>query len=144
MKTSTYRYELSINALMDAYLAGKLGHSSRNGCAVTHVLGGKSDWMDVINPLAGTIDHENKVTNPKQFAKGLQQISRHHFTVEEIICLEASFSGRRKDLTGKFISNFDDTNDPDCTLGLSAVFESLSQWKSPLHSPPKPKEQVHV
>lgn len=90
-------------------------------------------WMNVIHPRTGTIDHQFKITNPKDFAKGLNIINKSGFSIEEIIRLEAGFSGRQADEKGALISTFDDANDPDCNLGMNGVLSVLSELNPPIH-----------
>ena len=115
--------------LMHAFLNGKIGHGGNSPCAVTHILGGKRDWIDVIQPSRGTIDHKLKLSDPTRFAKGLQLINESAYTIEEIIYLEAQFCGREKDSSGRLMSTWDETNDPDGAIGLEAVLEGLQQLK---------------
>lgn len=119
------RYYQSVSILLAAYQSGTLRHNEDGGCAVTHLLGGKSDWMDVINPTTGRIDHWKKYNHPRQFAKGLQLISDSPYSVEEIIAIEALFEGRVQALAANKMSTLDAVNDPEASIGLSAVLEGL-------------------
>ncbi|MEM7370682.1 MAG: hypothetical protein AAF587_18865 [Bacteroidota bacterium] len=127
MKTLSTRYQSSVSTLLAAYQTGTLGHGGEGNCAITHLLDGQRDWMDVINPASGHIDHWNKYNHPRQFAKGLQLINNSPFSVQEIIKLEALFEGRVKDPQGHLISTLDEDNDPDATLGLGAVITGLEE-----------------
>lgn len=127
MKTYSTRYQTSVSVLLTAHQNGTLGHGGEGSCAITHLLQGKNDWIDVINPSRGHIDHWNKYNHPRQFAKGLQTIDDSPFSVEEIIKLEALFEGRIKNNQGHFISTFDNDNDPEGNLGLHAVITGLEE-----------------
>lgn len=132
MESNIQLYKDTITLLMIAYAQGRISHNG-NSCAVTHILGGDMAWLNVVHPRTGTIDHQFKLTNPKEFAKGLAVISESGFTVEQIIRLEAGFSGRQIDESGARISTFDDGNDPDCNLGMNGILSILSELNPPRH-----------
>lgn len=125
MNTHTSRYQKAVSALLLAYERGDLGHDPQKNCAVTHLLGGKKEWIDAIHPILGTVDHETKMRNPRTFAQGLSQINESEFSIEEIIEIEAHFSGRKTDGQGNRFSTYDENTDPEGSLGLSAVFQML-------------------
>lgn len=133
MERNIQLYKDTITLLIIAYAQGRISHTGHTGCAVTHILGGDIAWMNVVHPRMGTIDHQFKITNPKEFAKGLSVIRDSGFTIEEIIRLEASFSGRQTDKNGARISSYDDVNDPDCNLGMNGVLSVLSELNPPRH-----------
>lgn len=133
METNIQRYKDAVTRLIIAYAQGKVSHNGKGACAVTHILGGSMAWMNVIHPRTASIDHQFKITNPKEFARGLEIISNSGFSVEEVIKLEAGFSGRQSDDLGAFMSTFDDSNDPDCNLGMNGVLAVLSSLNPPIH-----------
>lgn len=128
MEPYAKRNSLASSLLIQAFANATLGHSRYN-CAVSVLLGG-TDWMEAIEPRTGTIDHRNKTSHPRRFAKGLRQIESASFSVDEIIALEACFEGRSRHLASEGsirVSTLDDSNDPDGAIGLNAVLQYLHQ-----------------
>jgi hypothetical protein len=125
MSVFSPRYKKAVTALLNAYQSGQLGHDHQGGSAITHLLGGNHDWLTVINPAQGSIDHEQQQSDPHQFAKSMEAIIAADFSVEEIIQLEARFEGRNYSPSGQWLSTLDDDNDPEGNLGLSAVMQWL-------------------
>ncbi|MEL6675185.1 MAG: hypothetical protein AAFR61_23450 [Bacteroidota bacterium] len=114
--------------LVEAVQLGRVSHLSLDQHAITMLLGGKKDWLDVIDPAKGTIDHAIKVSEPKRFTRGLKQIQKAGFSVEQIIRLEASFSGRVKNEKGRYLATWDEQSDPGANMGTEAVLQMLANW----------------
>jgi len=133
MESNIQLYKDTVTRLIIAYAQGRISHNGHKGCAVTHILGGNIDWLNVIHPRTGSVDHQFKITNPKEFAKGLALINGSGFSIEQIIRLEAGFSGRHIDENGARISTLDDSNDPDCNLGMNGILSILSELNPPIH-----------
>ena len=140
MSSFSPRYQKAVSTLLNAFQSGQLGHDHQDSSAITHLVGGSNEWLDVINPAQGTIDHNQKLLDPRQFAKSLEVITAANFSVEEIIQLEARFEGRNHSPSGQWLSTLDDDNDPEGNLGLSAVLQRLEEMESPIME----KEEMQV
>lgn len=129
MSVSFSPYRQARERLVSAYLNGHLGHGNLGPCAVTVLLGGGTDWLLTIDPLKGTIDHRSKLQAPRAFARGLRQIERAGFQVQEVLHLEAWYAGRLPNAWGLWLSTYDDDTDPGGTLGLHRVLTGLRSWE---------------
>lgn len=137
MRPSFFQSENAVNHLMLAFASGGLGHHSPGNCVLTHLIGGKA-WMDVIHPVKGTIDHGMKLSDPRRFASGLEEIRRAGFTIAQVLGIEAAYAGRVKiqDLT--YVATLDDDTDPG---GFEGIHNVLTLLDNPhFHRTPSLKE----
>ncbi|MEZ4774991.1 MAG: hypothetical protein R3D00_17540 [Bacteroidia bacterium] len=124
MRPSFFQSENAVNNLLQAFSAGGLGHHSPGNCVLTHLIGGNA-WMDVIHPVKGTIDHQMKLSDPRRFASGLEEIRRAGLTIAQVLGIEAAYAGRVQILDHSYVATLDDDTDPGGFEGINKVLELL-------------------
>lgn len=129
MKPTVLPHQQAISRLVDAMASGSLGHQSPGNCALSHLIEGKR-WMDIIDPVKGTINHKLKLSDPRNFADGLREITASGLSVDQVIKIEAEFAGRVKVSNGDLPATLDDDTDPGGIQGLSAVINMLESGTS--------------
>lgn len=134
------RFYEATDKLINAFIKGKIKHTSCCSCAVGTLCDNKGDWS-----FTETMCTENGVYNKEVKLKSIIFIKTNtKYSVKEIFEIERNFEGRAKPLIGRigreleikescnpYLRTLNKETDPDGFKGLCNVFDyliSLEDW----------------